>query len=195
MVALLARSSDTTASIVATVTDAVNQIELTADNINFNASNVVIERENDNALFKIKRGNTYSEIFPSGITLVENEITANEYKAVLNTQQLIFSHNNGSGANIAIKYDGLTISAPRTVTGYAQPVMLTETSLSIKNKPAIEGGSGSDCSMILSYDKVSFTKDSSTMELGVGVNANGSFTTDGKTITVQNGIITSITTN
>lgn len=195
MVALLAQNSYTTASIVSKVDDAVSSISLTADNINFNASNVVIERENDNALFKIKRGNTYSEIFPSGITLVENEITANEYKAVLNTQQLIFSHNSGAGANIAIKYDGLTISAPATVTGYAQPVILTETSLSIKHKPAIVGGPGSDYSMILSYDKVSFTKDASTMELGVGVNANGSFTADGKTITVQNGIITEITTN
>ena len=214
---LLATSSGPDNSVVASIKAIVegdSKIILDADKINFNSSYLNIEkREGDSnePILKVKTAidentSNYTYIKPSEIHLQsrfderDQMVNNNQRDAILTPTELSFMSASGGKSKVTAALISLTNGGlynqsdyPVTLSGLGLKILYQGNSFSQESAEAIQHNDKAE----LTASKLQFNdiENNKTLTLGINQNYTGTFTVDNQTITVQDGIITKITTN
>lgn len=191
-----------------------SQITLSADRINFNSSYLNIEkREGDSnePILKVKTAidantSNYTYIKPSEIHLQsrfderDQMVNNNQRDAILTPTELSFKSASGGESKVTASLISLTNGGLYNQSDY--PVTLSGLGLKIlyQGNSFVQGGGEAvqhNDKVELTASKLQFNdiENNKTLTLGINQNYTGTFTVDNQTITVQDGIITKITTN
>lgn len=214
---LLASSSGPDNSVVASIKAIVegdSQIILSADRINFSSSYLNIEKgetDSDEPVLKVKTAidqntSNYTYIKPSEIHLQSSfdernqMVNSNQRDAILTPTELSFKSARGGESKVTASLISLTNGGlynqtdyPVTLSGLGLKILYQGNSFTQESSEAIQHNDKAE----LTASKLQFNdiQNNKTLTLGINQNYTGTFTVDNQTITVQDGIITEITTN
>lgn len=214
---LLASSSGPDNSVVASIKAIVegdSQIILSANRINFSSSYLNIvkgEDDSDEPVLRIKTAidentSNYTYIKPSEIHLQSSfdernqMVNSNQRDAILTPTELSFKSASEGESKVTASLISLTNGGlynqtdyPVTLSGLGLKILYQGNSFAQESSEAIQHNDKAE----LTASKLQFNdiQNNKTLTLGINQNYTGTFTVDNQTITVQDGIITKITTN
>ena len=214
---LLASSSGPDNSVVASIKAIVegdSQIILDAERINFKSSYLNIvkgEGDSDEPVLKVKTAidentSNYTYIKPSEIHLQSRfdernqMVNNNQRDAILTPTELSFASASGGESKVTAAFISLTNGGlynqsdyPVTLSGLGLKILYQGSSFVSGGGEAVQHNDKAE----LTASKLQFNdiENNKTLTLGINQNYTGTFTVDNQTITVQDGIITKITTN